>query len=79
MMKKDKGFIYEKEVSEMIDDEMIDERYGLALGRIREMKNEDTVEAPFREFFLRELIWRKNEIGKTASKGLCHGSCFFTI
>lgn len=51
MMKKDKGFIYEKEVSEMIDDEMIDERYGLALGRIREMKNEDTVEAPFREFF----------------------------
>ena len=51
MKKKDKGFIYEKEVSEMIDDEMIDERYGLALGRIREMKNEDTVEAPFREFF----------------------------
>ena len=30
---------------------MIDERYELAVGRIRQMMVEDTVEAPFREFF----------------------------
>ncbi len=30
---------------------MIEERYGLAIGRIREMKNEDTVDPMFREFF----------------------------
>ncbi len=30
---------------------MIDERYELAVGRIRQMKNEATVEAPFQDFF----------------------------
>ena len=30
---------------------MIDERYELAAGRIRDMRTEETVEPPFREYF----------------------------
>lgn len=43
---------------------MIDERYELAVGRIRKMKNEDTVGTPFREFFhkMAEFVLMMDEV-----------------
>lgn len=50
---------------------MIDERYGLAVGRIREMKDEDTVEASFREFFrkMAEFVLMIDEVKTLVEDG----------
>ena len=50
---------------------MIEERYGLAIGRIREMKNEDTVDPMFREFFhkMAEFVLMIDEVRTLISDG----------
>jgi len=50
---------------------MIEERYGLAVGRIREMKNEDTVGAAFREYFHKtaEFVLMIDEVRTLISDG----------
>lgn len=50
---------------------MIEERYGLAIGRIREMKNEDTVDSMFREFFhkMAEFVLMIDEVRTLISDG----------
>lgn len=50
---------------------MIEERYGLAVGRIREMKNEDTVGVPFREFFhkMAEFVLMVDEVKTLVANG----------
>ena len=50
---------------------MVDERYVLAVGRIREMKNEDTVEAPFLEFFhkMAEFVLMIDEVKTLIADG----------
>ncbi len=50
---------------------MIEERYGLAIGRIRQMKNEDTVDPMFREFFhkMAEFVLMIDEVRTLISDG----------
>ncbi len=50
---------------------MIDERYELAVGRIRKMKNEDTVETSFRDFFhkMAEFVLMLDELRALVSDG----------
>ena len=50
---------------------MIEERYGLAIGRIREMKNEDTVDPMYREFFhkMAEFVLMIDEVRTLISDG----------